>query len=218
MHIVEGAVPGGIVGDRAGKQLVPAGELRTGALHVQRILGAEANVGALISRRHQFGAARMHKQRHLLGFQQARQLVVQGDKCFTHSPVTALRGVLHQIAAFLQFQADRHSAQVLLFQLMTESGERVEPGLDTKPVVPGRRDLELALPAVVTQAAHYFALPALIGVIAPAHAHREPVMTVGKHLARHGHHLPFDGLDRKLAAIDHGRGVLDRNAWQQQRL
>ncbi|MNR42468.1 hypothetical protein D3C85_1609880 [compost metagenome] len=71
LHIIEGAVAGRIVGDRAGEQLIPTGELREFTLHVQRVFRAKADEGVMIGPRHEVGATLVQKQRDLLGFEQA---------------------------------------------------------------------------------------------------------------------------------------------------
>ena len=73
-HVIKRSVPGGIVGHRTREQFVPAGKLGQRALHVHRVLRAEADVGMVLRLRHEMGAAFMEEQRHLFGFKQAGEL------------------------------------------------------------------------------------------------------------------------------------------------
>ncbi|MNH47862.1 hypothetical protein D3C79_1113160 [compost metagenome] len=71
MHVIEGAMARGAVGDRAREQFIPAGELRQFALDIHRVLRAQAQVGAMIDAGHEVGATRVQKQCDLLGFEQS---------------------------------------------------------------------------------------------------------------------------------------------------
>ncbi|MNI15979.1 hypothetical protein D3C73_692970 [compost metagenome] len=102
MHVIESTVASGVVGDRAGKKLIPTGELGELALDVQRVLRAEAQVGAIIGLSHQICAARLQEQGDLLHFEQRCQLMVQGGQRFAERPVRTLGGVLDEVATFLQ--------------------------------------------------------------------------------------------------------------------
>ncbi|MNF82850.1 hypothetical protein D3C84_651610 [compost metagenome] len=218
MHVVESAVALGILGDRAGKQLIPAGKLGQLALHIQRILGADAQVWAMIGPGHQIGTARCQEQRHLLGRQQAGELMVQGRQLLAQLTGAALDGHLHLVAPFLQLQADRHPCTEFLFQLVAKTGELIDPGLDTKHIAALFRHVELALPAVVAQVTHDLAVPHFILQRTPANAHGQLVMTIGEDFAGHCHVLPGHGLGGELPAVDHRHGVFNRDTRQQQGL
>ena len=212
MHIVEGAVTGRIVGDRTRKQFIPTGELRQLPFDVQRVLGAEAQIGTMIGLGHQLGATLVQKQRDLLDFEQTGQFMVQRRQLFAQLPFGAFGGLLDLVAPFLQLQADRHPGRVFFLQLITEAGELIDPGFDTKHITALARDTELALPAVIAQVGHDFALPGLVTLGTPAHAHGQFVVTVGKHFAGHHHVLTHHGFDGELPAIEGRHGVFDRDA------
>ncbi|MNK93990.1 hypothetical protein D3C87_1141800 [compost metagenome] len=215
MHVVEGAVAGRIVSDRTREQLVPTGELREFSLDVHRVLGTEAQVSAVIGQGHQFGATLVQKQRDLLGFEQARQFMMQCCQLFAQLPFAAFGGLLHMKAAFLQFQADRHRGGVFLFQFITKTGELVDPGFDAKHMTALVHHAKPALPTVVAQVVHGFALPDLITLGPPANAHGQFVVPIGKHLAGDHHLLAHHGLDGELPAIEGRHGVFDHDARQQ---
>ncbi|MNF67012.1 hypothetical protein D3C84_488160 [compost metagenome] len=119
---------------------------------------------------------------------------------------------------FLQFQTDGHCCRMLLFQLMAKTGELIDPGFDTEQITALAVDPELPLPAVIAQVVHGRALPGVLVLGPPAHAHRQLVMPVGEDLGRHHHVLPHHGLDRELSAFKGRHDVFNDDTRQQQRL
>ena len=218
VHVVESAVTLGIVGDRARKQLVPTGELGEFALDVHGEFGADAQIGTVIGLSHQLCTARVQKQCDLLGFEQAGQFMVQRRELLAELAFAAFGGLLHHRAAFLQLQRNRHRRAVLLFQFVLEAGEMVDPRFDAIQVAALLFGAELALPGVVALIGHDLGLPGFLAFLAPADAHGELVMAVGKHFAGHHHFAPGNRFGGELAAVESRHGVFDDDTWQQQRL
>ncbi|MNK98008.1 hypothetical protein D3C87_1183590 [compost metagenome] len=218
MHVIEGAVALRIVGDRAREQLIPTGEPGEFALNVDGKLGTMAQVGTVVGLSHQLGATLVQEQRDLLGFEQARQLMVQRRQLFAQLAFATFGGLLNVQAPFLQLQADRYGGDVFFLEFIAETGELIDPGFDAKHIAALIRYLKAALPAVVAHIGHDFAVPGFITFSPPAHAHCQLVVTVGKHFAGDHDVLPHHGLDRKLATVEGRHGVFNGNARQQQRL
>ena len=167
---------------------------------------------------HQPAAVGVQEQRYLLGFQQPFQLMPQRRQFLTQGSVAALGGVLHLLTALLQLQTHRHPGNMLLFQLIAEAGELIDPGLDAIAVATRRENLELALPGVVAQIFHDVGVPDRGRLVTPAHPHGQLVVSVAEHLAAHRHCLPGNGLHRKRPAIEHRLRAFNGNARQQQGL
>ncbi|MNF30617.1 hypothetical protein D3C84_113620 [compost metagenome] len=218
VHIVKSAMTVGIVGDRARKQFVPTGKFGQFAFDVYREFRTDAQVGTVIGLSHQLRTARVQEQRDLLGFEQPGQFMVQRGELFAELTFAALGGLLHHAPAFLQLQRHRYSSIVFLLQFILKTGELVDPRLDAIEEAPLVFRAELALPAVIALIGHDLALPGVFAFLAPADAHREFVVTVGKHLAGDHHLTAGNRLHGELPAIEGRHGVFDGNARQQQRL
>ncbi|MNN23490.1 hypothetical protein D3C81_1368900 [compost metagenome] len=218
MDIVEGAMALGIVGDRTGKQLIPAGKHGLLALHIHRVFGAAAQIGAMVGLAHQYGGVRVQQPGHLLFGWQARQRLVQCLQLFPQRAVTALDILFEQQQAFLQLQRHGQAGVEFLFQIVAISGEGIDPGFDTEQVPPLFRHAEPCLPQVIDNKAHRDAMPTPAVGLAPVEPDRQHVMTVGIDLAAHLDRFADHRLDRKQPAIEHRLGVLDHDARFQQRL
>ena len=151
----------------------------------------------------------MQEQRHLLGFQQARQFVVQHHQTVAQFVVTALGSLQHQAAAFLQFKADRHPGLMFLAQFIAEAGEGIDPCLDAVFMRPELGDGERAFPAIVADIGHDHAVPAFFLQHAPADQHRQLVVTISEHFAGDIDTLADHSLDGELTIVDHRHGAFD---------
>ncbi len=218
MHIVEGAVACRIVGDRAGEQLVPTGKLCGAALNVNRVGGADAQVGAVVGLGHQVCTFFVQELRNLLGFQPACKLVVQQHQTIAQFVVTAFSRLQDQAAALLQLQTDGHPGLMFLAQFVTEAGEGIDPGFDAIFVKALLCNGKRAFPAIVADIGHDHAVPAFILQRAPADQYGELVMAVGEHLAGNGYPLPNHSFYGEFAAVDYRGGAFDSDPGQQQRL
>lgn len=127
VHVVEGAVAFRAVGDRAREQLVPAGELRRRAVHVDREFAAAGQVRAVLGFAHQARGLRPQQQRHLLVGRQARQARLQRLDRAAQFPFAALGTLAQQQPALFQLELDLDAGIELLLQVMAVGGERVDP-------------------------------------------------------------------------------------------
>ncbi|MNS60425.1 hypothetical protein D3C72_934220 [compost metagenome] len=134
VHIIEGAVALGAVGDRAREQLVPTGELRGRAVDIDGEFTAAGQVAAVLGIAHQAGGGGVEKQRHLVVGIQRGQALLQGLELLAQGTVAQLDALAQHQSAFFQLQPDLDTSVVLLLQVVAIGGERVDPGLDTEQV------------------------------------------------------------------------------------
>ena len=111
--------------------------------------------------------------------------------------------MLHQYAAFLQFQADRNTGLMFFLQFMAKTGEAINPGFDEKHVATLILNRERSAPGVIAHKLHGRRVPRLRTGHAPGQGHGQLIMAVSEHLAGHRHLLPHRRLGGKLAAIEH---------------
>ncbi|KAI3480411.1 hypothetical protein L1887_57425 [Cichorium endivia] len=219
VNIVEGAVAAGIVGDRARKQLVPAGERGALALHVEGEFRAATEVAAGVGLGHQRPGILGQQQLHLGRRRQAlAQALDQSRQMITEGVAAALGTVLQVQAPFFQLQGDVHPGGEFLFQVVAIGGVGVDPGFDQEQVAAHFADAEPGVPAIVAQQAHRLAVPEPAAGLAPVEGNSQDIMAIGVHLATDRHGLAHFGLHRIQPGVDHRLGVLDHNARQQQRL
>ncbi len=218
VHIIEGAVALGAVGDRAREQLVPAGELRCRAVDIDGEVAATGQVAAVLGVTHQAGGGGVEKQRYLVVGIQRGQALLQGLQLLAQGTAAQLDALAEHQSAFFQLQPHLDTGVVFLLQVVAISGERVDPGLDAEKVRAQFGGSELGQPKVVARRVHGHAMPAPAVGLTPVEHHCQAVVAVAVDLAADRHRLATDGLDGEGAGFEHGLGVFDHDARRQQRL
>ncbi|MNM80858.1 hypothetical protein D3C81_928400 [compost metagenome] len=201
MHVIEGAMACWIIGNGAGKQLIPAGEQGLAPFDVQRILRAAAEECAVVGLAHQHGGIDVQQLGNLRFGRQGGQRVMQALQLLAQQPLAALDVLLKQLQAFLHLQRHGHPSGELLLQVMAVSGEGVDPGLDAEQVSALLDNGEVGLPQVVAGEHHRHAVPATALGLSPVEHYRQAVMPIGIDLAAHLYRLTDYRLDREHAAV-----------------
>nr|GFA32829.1 hypothetical protein [Tanacetum cinerariifolium] len=219
VNVFKSAVAFLVVGDRAREQLIPTGELRQFALHVQRKFQAATEECVVVRLGHHGGGLAVQQQGDFsLVIRGLTQSLDQAVELTTQLHRAALGGVHKMQAPFFKFQIDAHARGVLLFQFVAVAAELIDPGFQTVDVAGEGRRSEFADPAVVAQFTHGHRLPLLVVHCAIKNAHRHFVVAVCVDFAGNRNRLTDNGLGRKLTVIDHRLGVLDNDARQLQGL
>ena len=131
VYVVEGTVTVGVIGFRAGEQLVPAGKQCKRSLDLHRVYIALAAMLTWVCISHRRGGFTGQHHRDALVVQvrhaQAVQQIIEDGLGFA---LRALAGALKQQSSFFQLKLHWNAGGVLLRQLVTVGLVDIPPGFD----------------------------------------------------------------------------------------
>ena len=111
-------------------------------------------------------------------------------------------GVADQEPAFLEFELDRLTGGVLLFQLLGEIAEPVLPREHREKVAPEPGEWKATRPAVVAERPHRRLAPLRLVRGSPQQRRGEAIMTVGDQVGGDLDHVADEALSGEAPAID----------------
>ena len=210
---------GGRGGGGAGEQLVPGGEGRLRALHVERerrlAAAAEKLLLGLPHHLAQVGGEQNLRARVDGGIAQPGQ---GGRDDIAGVVLRPLLGLLQKVARFRDLDGHVAARGALDFDVAAQRAVPVHPCLDGELVAadPVRQDRRL--PPVVAEQPHRLAAPFLLIRGAPQHLDHEQVVSVDEHIGSDGHGLADHALGGKSPALDAGNDAVDHNARRRREL